>query len=180
MTQSDGTQTTQTAAIFSFIFTCGLSLCHVSSTGGAAAAWEPQVSVVSNRLYVLSVCAHLTVQSTPVRTSLLGPLDAGGREGWGGPRCCRPEREIAFLRMTRTKRCVCVTQLAHHRAQSYRELDFSGFNMSIHYSCDGSTPQPVQLEICGGGEVGTAWRRKCQQHFGVMRKRRRQICSVRG
>lgn len=48
--------------------------------------------------YKVSVCACLTVQSTPVRSSLLGPLDAGGREGWGGPRCWRPEREIAFLK----------------------------------------------------------------------------------
>lgn len=52
----------------------------------------------TNTNLIISECACLTVQSTQVRSSLLGPLDAGGREGWGGPRCWRPEREIAFLK----------------------------------------------------------------------------------
>lgn len=53
--------------------------------------------------------------------------------------------------------------------RSHRELGFSV--MSINYSCYEAAFQRVQPEICGRGEVGTAWRTDCQQHFGVMRKR---------
>lgn len=35
--------------------------------------------IIHIQVYKVRVC--LTVQSTPVRRSLLGPLDAGGREG---------------------------------------------------------------------------------------------------
>lgn len=42
---------------------------------------------------------------------------------------------------------------------------------SINHSCYEAAFQRVQPEICGRGEVGTAWRTDCQQHFGVMRKR---------
>lgn len=38
-----------------------------------------------------------TVQSRQLRSSLLGPLEAGGGEAWGGPRCWSPDREMAFL-----------------------------------------------------------------------------------
>lgn len=64
---------------------------------------QTNLIIIHNQWCELSVCACLTVQSTPVRSSLLGPLDAGGREGCGGPRCWRPEREIAFLKTTQSR-----------------------------------------------------------------------------
>lgn len=106
--------------------------------------------IIHIQSFKMCVCACLTVQSTPVRSSLLGPLDAGGREGWGGPRCWRPEREIAFLKnnmkqtinfygqskpempvkrgsvkQKSTQSSSCMAQLSHQRAaKSLRELDF--------------------------------------------------------
>lgn len=51
----------------------------------------------------------LTLQSSVVRSSLTGPLLRVEKGIWGGPKCCRPDREMAFLQQKQPQ----ITQISN-------------------------------------------------------------------
>lgn len=97
-----------------------------------------------------------TVQSRQLRSSLLGPLEAGGGEAWAGPRCWSPDREMAFLQ-TRDRPKAVRRQPRLHASHGTRLAPpphfprRSGFLACwpVNYSWRETA---FQLEVCGGGE----------------------------
>lgn len=131
----------------------------------------------------LILWVRLTVQSMQVRSCLLGPLDAGGGEAWGGPRCWRPEREMAFLKTTRQQKNVSPAINKRCRNPPRRTgLAAEGSRLRDHLE-RASIIHGVRARF--GGRSCRYWVEEKREQLGGETASstlgwRRQICCVRG